>query len=160
MEVWVTNKTGVTEGTRNIIGFADIGEPLSFIYNQDFISQNLDTVLIYTSSNHANSLYKDLTNNYSGIRDINQTNGILGPLSSDSSFVSSIDYEKLERSKLLSESEYTYHPKLGYISLNQSLNADEVLAVSYQYTIGQNVYQVGEFVPLIMMPLTLCLLSF
>jgi len=145
MEVWITNKTGVTEGTRNIIGFADIGEPLSFIYNQNFISQNLDTVLIYTPSNHANSLYKDLTNNYSGIRDINQINGILGPLSSDSSFVASIDYEKLERSRLLSESEYTYHPKLGYISLNQSLNADEVLAVSYQYTIGQNVYQVGEF---------------
>ena len=46
---------------------------------------------------------------------------------------------------MLSESEYTYHPKLGYISLNQSLNSDEVLAIAYQYTIGNDVYQVGEF---------------
>ena len=145
MEVWITNKTGVTEGTRNIIGFSDIGEPLSYVSNQNFVFQNTDTVLIYTPSNHANSLYNDLSVNYFGIRDINQINSILGPLSSDSSFVASIDYEKLERSRLLSESEYTYHPKLGYISLNQSLNADEVLAVAYQYTIGNDVYQVGEF---------------
>src|SRR5690606_35477726 len=31
------------------------------------------------------------------------------------------------------------------ISLNQRLTNDEVLAVAYQYTIGDDVYQVGEF---------------
>ena len=34
---------------------------------------------------------------------------------------------------------------MGYISLNQRLANDEVLAVAYQYTIGGDVYQVGEF---------------
>jgi cell surface protein SprA len=34
---------------------------------------------------------------------------------------------------------------LGYLSLNQRLANDEVLAVAYQYTIGDQVYQVGEF---------------
>ena len=34
---------------------------------------------------------------------------------------------------------------MGYISLNQALNNDEVLAVAFQYTIGNNTYQVGEF---------------
>jgi cell surface protein SprA len=34
---------------------------------------------------------------------------------------------------------------LGYISLQQRLANDEVLAVAYQYTIGDKVYQVGEF---------------
>ncbi len=29
--------------------------------------------------------------------------------------------------------------------MNQSLNADEVLAVAYQYTIGDQTYKVGEF---------------
>ena len=34
---------------------------------------------------------------------------------------------------------------MWYISLNQRLQNDEVLAVAYQYTIGGEVYQVGEF---------------
>jgi cell surface protein SprA len=33
---------------------------------------------------------------------------------------------------------------VGYISLHNKAN-DEVLAVAYQYTIGDKVYQVGEF---------------
>src|SRR5690606_20136419 len=55
------------------------------------------------------------------------------------------DYIKLENARKLNPNEYTYHPQLGYISLNQRLNNDEVLAVAYQYTIGGQVYQVGEF---------------
>jgi cell surface protein SprA len=35
--------------------------------------------------------------------------------------------------------------RLGFIGLNQSLNNDEVLAVSYQYTFHGQTYQVGEF---------------
>ena len=38
-----------------------------------------------------------------------------------------------------------FNPQLGYISLQQRLANDEVLAVAYQYTIGDQVYQVGEF---------------
>jgi cell surface protein SprA len=34
---------------------------------------------------------------------------------------------------------------LGFISLNQALNFDEVLAVAYQYTLNGRTYQVGEF---------------
>ena len=55
------------------------------------------------------------------------------------------DYAKLESARKLSPSEFTFHPQLGYISLQQRLSNDEVLAVSYQYTIGNEVYQVGEF---------------
>ena len=52
--------------------------------------------------------------------------------------------KKLERARKLTESEYTLHPQLGYISLNQALNNDEVLAVAFQYTVGNNTFQVGE----------------
>lgn len=55
------------------------------------------------------------------------------------------DYAKLENARKLNPNEYTFHPQLGYLSLNQKLNNDEVLAVAYQYTIGDQVYQVGEF---------------
>ena len=54
------------------------------------------------------------------------------------------DYEKLERSRKLSESEFTINSQLGYISLNSALNNDEVLAVAFQYTVGSKTYQVGE----------------
>ena len=57
----------------------------------------------------------------------------------------SVDYEKLENARLLSSNEYSYNALLGYVSLNQSLNNDEVLAVSYQYTYKGETYQVGEF---------------
>ena len=52
---------------------------------------------------------------------------------------------KLERARLLSPTEYTFHPQLGYISLNSVIGPDEVLAVAYQYTVGNEIYQVGEF---------------
>ena len=41
--------------------------------------------------------------------------------------------------------EYTVNTQLGYISLNQRLQNDEVLAVAFQFTVGGEVYQVGEF---------------
>ena len=55
------------------------------------------------------------------------------------------DYSKLENARKLNANEYTFNPQLGYISLQQRLANDEVLAVAYQYTIGDKVYQVGEF---------------
>jgi cell surface protein SprA len=55
------------------------------------------------------------------------------------------DYSKLENARKLNANEFSFHPQLGYISLQQKLANDEVLAVAYQYTIGDQVYQVGEF---------------
>ena len=50
------------------------------------------------------------------------------------------DYAVLESARKLSESEYKLHPQLGYISLNQRLSNDEVLAVAFQYTFrGKNL---------------------
>ena len=40
--------------------------------------------------------------------------------------------------------EYQFNDN-GYISLNQPLENDEVVAVAFQYTINGNVFQVGEF---------------
>ena len=45
----------------------------------------------------------------------------------------------------LDENEYTLNEKLGFISLNQSLNNDEIIAIAFQYTYQGKVYQVGEF---------------
>ena len=56
------------------------------------------------------------------------------------------DYGKLENARKLTQgNEFTVDPQLGYISLSQRLQNDEILAVAYQYTIGEEVFQVGEF---------------
>ena len=57
-----------------------------------------------------------------------------------------IDYGKLENAQKLRENiDYKVHPQLGYISLTQKLENDEILAVAFQYTVGDQVFQVGEF---------------
>ena len=57
-----------------------------------------------------------------------------------------IDYGKLENAQKLRENiDYQIHPQLGYISLTQKLDNDEILAVAFQYTVGDQVFQVGEF---------------
>lgn len=53
-----------------------------------------------------------------------------------------------ENVKLLNQSEYTFYPSLGYITLNQPMvDGEDLLAVSFQYTRNSNpgvVYKVGE----------------
>ena len=46
---------------------------------------------------------------------------------------------------MLDPSEYTLNSTLGFVSLHQSLQPDEVLAVAFEYTYGGKVYRVGEF---------------
>ena len=61
-------------------------------------------------------------------------------------FTSGREYEVLTRARKLNPAtDYYLNARLGYISLNTSLNYDEVLSVSYQYTLNGKVYQVGEF---------------
>jgi len=148
VEVWVTNKTGTTNDTRNIVAFLDIGETSSY-YDEETGEGNINNPAVqlynlhpdaFPDNNEANDLFSNLTTTYSGIRDINEVNSVLGstPLSNGE------DYEKLERSRKLSASEFTINSQLGYISLNSALNNDEVLAVAFQYTVGSKTYQVGE----------------
>lgn len=79
---------------------------------------------------------------YSGIRSVNEVTNIFQPLEPD--FNLGRDYEKIENARRLTEREYTFNEKLGYISLNTALNADEILAVAYEYTYNGKTYRVGE----------------
>ena len=60
------------------------------------------------------------------LRNINQVNSIFNQTSYPN-FLGSQDYEKLERARLLSPTEYTFDPQLGYVSLNSIIGPDEVL---------------------------------
>ncbi len=56
------------------------------------------------------------------------------------------DFE-VQSMRRLSPSEFTFHPELGFISLNTRLRPNQVLAVAYEYVYslnGNRVYKVGE----------------
>lgn len=133
MEVWVTNRTGATTQTRDVVGLMDLGE--STPYNSRILSTGKGPL----PDNGANNLYTSLFNTPS-IRNPVTINSILmgkglRPVE---------DYEKTFARKL-NPNEYFFNPQIGFVSVNQQLQPDEVLGVAYQYTYNGKVFQVGEF---------------
>ena len=166
IEVWVTNRQNRVSQTnnnlRNIIALQDLGESeLSDLTTSQVVAINplpaggffipgtapgspiLTTVDL--PSDNKNNQYDPALIGVGGLLNPN----IREIVTSSSGFNNNVsegdDYSKLENARKLSPNEFTYHPQLGYVSLQQRLANDEVLAVAYQYTIGGEVYQVGEF---------------
>lgn len=142
IEVWVTNRSNSTVDSRDVLAFIDLGENApynklqvqggagfsqipagfqgpGFVQQSNNLLQNLPAGARLTNSNAINTYFQN-----SGGTD---------------------NYVKLTYARKLTDREFTINPKLGYISLNSSLNADEVLAVAYRFTVGGAEYQVGEF---------------
>ena len=130
LEVWVTNKNGSTTDAREVVGLMDLGEPEPF---HNF------TVTGTLPDNNTNSEYSSIIKN-SGSRNSTLINSQL--LAMGLSPVQ--DFEKTFARKLDS-SQYIFNRRAGFISLSQPLQADEVLAVAFQYSYNGKIYQVGEF---------------
>lgn len=146
-EVWVTNRNNQTENVRNIVAFQDLGEsstenigltsyPPNFVNNPGARPNNENNEFDPTNIGGAGSFLteavRNITNVEAGVTTVNVNEGF--------------DYGKLESARKLQEGqEYVLNTDLGYISLNQRLQNDEVLAVAFQYTLGGEVFQVGEF---------------
>ena len=146
VEVWVTNRSNKIDNVRNVVALQDLGEndliglqspPSGFVNvgpgaipsnkNNDF-----DPTAIGVGDSKLTNAIRDVATVQSGITVSNVREGF--------------DYAKLENArKLINGQEYILNTQLGYISLNQRLNNDEVLAVAFQFTVGGQVYQVGEF---------------
>src|SRR6056300_901504 len=147
IEVWVTNRGYQTQNVRNIIALQDLGEANPERTNladrvQNFISVGSAN---YPPSNEVNRLDPDeigldglLTED---IRDIATVKSGFGAIKANEGY----DYAILESARKLSNQEFTFHPQLGYISLNQRLSNDEILGIEYQYSYQGRIYQVGEF---------------
>lgn len=146
VEVWVTNRNNQTDNVRNVVAFQDLGEsqvdniglnpiPGGFINNPSELPRNENNDFDPTNIGGPGSLLND------NVRDITVVEtGINIPANEG------FDFGKLEAARKLQEGQdYVLNTELGYISLNQRLLNDEVLAVAFQYTIGGEVYQVGEF---------------
>ncbi len=135
LEVWVTNVGAATQENRNIVAFSDLGENRP---HSPIITGGPNPA----PNNDANDLLND-QQMVNAIRNISQVNSTL----SGKGFNSGTDYENVENARRLRSNEYTFNPKLGFISLNRTINPDQVLAVAFQYTLigDTTTYQVGEF---------------
>ena len=136
IEVWVTNRNGSTTETRDVVGLMDLAECPVFNPN---INCNPSPTGPALPNNNANDLYGRVL----------QTGGSRDPSLITSQLMSMglrpvQDFEKTFARKL-SPSDFYYNPQVGFISLNQPLQPDEVLGVAYQYSYNGRIYQVGEF---------------
>ncbi len=152
IQVWVTNRTNNIQNlqdTRNIVAIQDLGET----FMEGNIGLNNPPAGFF---NQPEGAFPDNTNNDFNPFGINgPEESILTPAIRDISTIESgfggvqvsegTDYIKLENARQLQSNEYTLNTQLGYISLNQRLSNDEVLAVAFQFTANGQVYQVGEF---------------
>lgn len=142
IEVWVTNRSGSTTDSRDVLAFLDLGE------NQPY----------NTAQVRGGPGFSPYPAGFSGPGFEQQSNNLLQNLPAGVRLTNSNDvisffqgsggtdnFAKLTYARKLTDKEFSVHPQLGYISLNSALNADEVLAVAYRYTVNGVEYQVGEF---------------
>ncbi|WP_207426522.1 cell surface protein SprA [Pedobacter sp. SYSU D00535] len=147
IEVWVTNRNNSTVDSRDIIGLIDLGENnQDTIYNDSRVAGG-PSYSRYPAAGplgdpafpqHSNNLLQQLAAD-PGNR-LTNSNNIYNFFGGNTD-----NYSKLSYARRLTEREFTLNPRLGYISLNTALNADEVLAVAYRYNANGVEYQVGEF---------------
>ncbi|HET8735629.1 MAG TPA: cell surface protein SprA, partial [Pricia sp.] len=162
LEVWVTNRSQQTLNVRNIVGIQDLGEydpltageenptrigtnaPANF-FNANTGAEMQPNALPRNSANDYDPALIGqggaLTQNIRDIATVEQGFNIPGYQPNQG-----FDYSFLENARKLEQgTDFTFNSQLGYISLNQRLSNDEVLAVAFQYTYNGKVYQVGEF---------------
>lgn len=152
VQVWVTNRTNNVQNltdTRNIVGIQDLGE------TNEPGNIGLDNIPAGFFNQPAGSFPDNANNDFNPFGIDGSAESVLTPAIRDVATVDNgfggvqvsegLDYVKLENARQLQPNEYSLNTQLGYISLNQRLSNDEILAVAFQYTVNGEVYQVGEF---------------
>jgi len=147
-EVWITNRNNTTNNVRNLVALQDLGE-------SDPENIGLPVPPGGFINKPASSFPDNSNNDFNPFGIDGGEESILNPAIRDVATVTAgfsgvqvrdgLDYVTLENARKLQPSEYQINSQLGYISLNQRLNNDEVLAVAFQFTVNGKVYQVGEF---------------
>ena len=142
LEVWATNVGAAVTDNRNIVALGDLGEISP--YNPRITGNSQHPY----PSNNSNNLFSLIMPNRTDSLKVRNINTVTDYLKGyPFYFVSGNDFVKIESARKLLTSEYSYNSKLGFISLNTTLNSDQMLAVAFQYQIvgDTTVYQVGEF---------------
>ncbi|MBS1933158.1 MAG: cell surface protein SprA, partial [Bacteroidetes bacterium] len=135
IEVWVTNRNGITGTTqaRDVVGLMDLGE--SSPYNSNVHSKSGLAYPFNDANDEYQKIVSDPTSRISS-QAVQKLNSL--------GLTQIQDFEKVYARKLDS-TQYQFYPQIGFISLTQQLQPNDVLAVAYQYSYNGHIYQVGEF---------------
>ncbi|MDI1355241.1 MAG: cell surface protein SprA [bacterium] len=163
VEVYLLGINGNAEQTRNVVAFEDLGEDTAAVWpglkNPANFSNSAYAIMDQRGDsipdNNSNSLYAIMTNSVNGliagrtftdVANLATANFVTNSSNPNNVYmVEGRDFTKIQNARKLNPTDYTFNPRTGFISLNQQLNNDQALAVSYQYTHGAYTYQVGEF---------------
>ncbi|MFZ4783897.1 MAG: cell surface protein SprA [Flavobacteriales bacterium] len=140
IEVWVVNQQANTQDVRNVIAFSDLGERYQYMSTDYDIGPLFNGSEVPNPDNENNRIYE------LAIADqniLNYTGANAAITSTFGNIRQGVHYERIGNARKLTSSEYTFNTRLGFISLKQALNNAEVLAVSYEYTLNGQTYQVG-----------------
>ncbi|MDX6189039.1 cell surface protein SprA [Flavobacterium sp. Fl-318] len=154
LEVWVTNKQNRVSTTnnnlRNVIALQDLGEAqIQGIPDNEVVvigsTANFFVAGIGTPSDNKNNKYDPATIGTGGFLNQKVREIVTAKSGFNVDVSEGVDYSVLENARKLTTNEYTFNAQLGYISLQQRLANDEILAVAFEYTVGDKIYRVGEF---------------
>ena len=145
LEVWITNNRNEVVDVRDIVALADLGESQRLV-SPDKISPNptwnrrdlIDNKPL--PDNAANDLYGRILAKGEDARDIDKA---VQALQTEFGLQQARDFEKVS-ARRLRETEYTFHPELGFISVNINVQPNQVLGVAFEYEYNGNIYRVGE----------------
>ncbi len=135
-EVYVTNRNSSTKNVRNFLAFADLGEANPHNPN---IRKTTGSLPVNIENNGLSEFINGSNNELRSVDlgDVYLKNG---------NYQNTVDYEIVKTARLLEEGkDYKLNKQLGYISLNQTLDQSDVLAVAFEYQLNDKVYKVGEF---------------
>lgn len=135
VEAWITNRNANVETPRDVLVFHDLGESNPY---RSFLGNSTDPA----ADNASNSLFNAISNDQQVRRNGTSVDKLFSLFPS---FEQTVDFDILNNARQLTANEFTLNAQLGYISLNQPLNNDEILAVAFEYTYNGKVYTVGEF---------------
>ncbi len=132
VEAYILNRNNDTQTTRNIVGFMDLGEG-SVIHRPNIVGTGRGG----PTRNDANELFSRLN--------VVSVDAVDTEIRSQfGGFENGTDYVRTSAARKLDNTEYRVNNSLGYITLNRSLQSDEILAVAFEYTFDGAPYKVGE----------------
>jgi cell surface protein SprA len=152
VEVWVTNRNNTTDQLRNMCAFMDLGE------NKPHNTRQIESNNRVPADNYSNTLWKTIADNATTLSrgtSLDTNNIILPELRRADNTANLLtsppymlengnDFEIIRNARRLRDSEFRFHPQLGYVSLNAALTRDDVMGVAFEYSYRGQTYRVGE----------------
>ncbi|WP_260209808.1 T9SS outer membrane translocon Sov/SprA [Apibacter adventoris] len=153
LEVWrIDLGNSNLQDQRPILALRDLGEAKGYTTRPDNNNKvdlsNPTSKSVYAAVDGLGNVVRESSTVYNAVNGVSLPSITSTTSNNEENYLSGQNFAAHKRVKKLAESEYSFNSQLGYISLNQKLNNDQLLAVAFQYTDSKTpgtIYKVGEF---------------